>query len=282
VDGRLLRTVGWLVLLSAAYPLARAWWANRQTTLLQAVSWAAAAWALWLWALFPATVGAASVLAPYLALSVTGCAGVAVLGAQRPRVGAWNFVVLGLLAVMLLPLVESLVMGSDLLLTAPRAVFLVGMLAVCILINYLPTRLAPAALLLGAGCAVQVAALSDPAVFRDRADAAAVAGCLLVGLAPWAAYERIVRRPRPVAEFDRLWLDFRDRFGLFWAQRLRDQFNRAAAHAGWPAYLRWRGLRLQPGARLPAPAVQAAMLDALRGLMKRFGPAGIAGPPPPG
>jgi hypothetical protein len=110
----------------------------------------------------------------------------------------------------------------------------------------------------------------------------AFAGCLLVGLAPWAAYERIVRQPRPPAEFDRLWLDFRDRYGLFWAQRLRDQFNRAAANAGWPAYLRWRGLRLRPGSALPAPAVQTEMLGALRALMKRFGPAGIAGPAPPG
>jgi hypothetical protein len=38
----------------------------------------------------------------YLALCLTGCVGVAVLGARRPGVGAWDFVLLGLLAVLLL------------------------------------------------------------------------------------------------------------------------------------------------------------------------------------
>jgi hypothetical protein len=60
-------------------------------------------------------------------------------------------------------------------------------------------------------------------------------------------------------------LDFRNRFGGLWALRVRDQFNRAAANAGWPVALRWGGLR-SVGYDDDAP------LKGLRALLKRFGP----------
>ena len=69
-----------------------------------------------------------------------------------------------------------------------------------------------------------------------------------------------------------MWLDFRDRFGFVWGQRLRDQFNRAAANAGWPVYLRWRGLRLRAGTELPPDDLQTRIVDTLRAMLKRFGP----------
>src|SRR5262245_49299879 len=94
-----------LALLTAAYPLGRAGLANRRTTLRQATLWAACAGASW--ALLSATaaleLGPEAAFARHLALCLTGCAGVAVLGARRPGVGPWNGVVCGLLAVLLLP-----------------------------------------------------------------------------------------------------------------------------------------------------------------------------------
>src|SRR5205823_3045479 len=83
----------------------------------------------------------------YLALCLTGAAGVAVLGARRPHAGAWNLVVLGLLAIMLLPLGEHLVVGTPPL-DGLRAFFLAATLTVGIL-NYVPTAVAIPALLLG-------------------------------------------------------------------------------------------------------------------------------------
>src|SRR5207248_7519218 len=96
--------------LAGSVPLARAWKANRGTTLLHALAWSWVAWLAW------AAAAAADVLTSpdiadlcrYVALSFTACAGVAVLGARRPGVAAWNFVVAGLLAIMLLPLAENL------------------------------------------------------------------------------------------------------------------------------------------------------------------------------
>lgn len=261
-----------LIYLTGLYPLLRAWQANRNTTLFQTIHWTAAAWAAW-----GLTIGAeplgwsseAACLARYLALCLTACAGVAVLGARRPGVGPWNFVLLGLLAVMLLPLAEGLIARGAMHLEGPRTVFLAGTLAVIVL-NYVPTRLGLAALLLGLGGGGQILLLRDgpevPALLQKWEPI----GNLLLAFAPWAGLERLARRPQPASEFDRIWLDFRDRFGLVWGQRLREQFNNAASHAGWLVVLRWQGLRILPGAELPAEAEQVAMIDALRALMKRF------------
>src|SRR5205085_1522448 len=136
-----------LILLTAAYPLARAWLRHRRTSLAHALAWAAFAWLAWLGVLSAVAFGGGeAVTGRYLALCLTGCAGVAVLGARRPGVAAWNFVVLGLLVVLLLPLAEGF---GRLHLSWPRLLFLAGTLAVGFL-NYLPTRLGPAALLMAA------------------------------------------------------------------------------------------------------------------------------------
>src|SRR5689334_9462732 len=140
-----------LVLLAGGYPLVRAWYANRYTTLRPTLGWATAAWAAWLtvvwgvWGKFEPTLGR------YLALSLTGCAGVAVLGARRPGVGAWNFVVVGLLAVLLRPLWEGL---GELHLGEAHLAFLAATV-VLPLVNYLPTRPGPAAAALAAGAVTE-------------------------------------------------------------------------------------------------------------------------------
>jgi hypothetical protein len=264
-----METFSGVLFLSGAYPLWRAWRANRHTSLLQAVNWAVVAWAAWGLVLLAVPLRQAPAGGPisYLALCLTGCAGVAVLGARRPGVGAWNFVVVALLAVMLLPLAESMVVGRSLQ-TGSRLVLLGCTLAVGV-INYLPTRLGPAALFLAAGCAAEALTLAT----SDTRDGKlmVLTGRVLIALAPWVAFTAMRLRPPPVSEFDRLWLDFRDRFGLFWGQRVREQFNHSAAHAGWPLYLRWRSLKWTAGPSLPEAATQEAPVAVFRALLKRFG-----------
>lgn len=260
----------WLVLLTGAYPLWRAWRACAASTLRPALVWAVAAWLAWAAALTAAALAPARdpLTLRYLALGLTACALVAVLGARRPIVRAWNFVLLGLLAVLLLPLAEGL---GTLRLNWPSWLFLAGTLAVGLL-NYLPTRLGPAVLVLGGGCAVALADVLPAASGGQSGRQLLPVAWLLVALAPWVAYAVMGRRPAARAEFDALWLGFRDRFGLVWGQRLREQFNRAAEHAGWPVVLRWGGLRLRPGAAMPGTEAQAEMVATLRAMLKRFGP----------
>jgi hypothetical protein len=240
--------------------------------LLQTINWAFAAWAAWCWLLVADYWPAAEPgLAGYVALCLTGCAGVAVLGARRPVVTAWNFVVLGLLVVLLLPLFESRLAGQEMKWDLLRTLFLVGTLGVAV-VNYLATRLAPAALLLAVAAGGDMTELARASTGGPSPEPLGVLGRLALVLAPWLAYVLHRGRRSVPSEFDRLWFDFRDRFGLVWGQRLREQFNRAAANAGWPVYLRWQGLRILPGSPRPDAETQKEILLVLRALLKRFGP----------
>jgi hypothetical protein len=231
--------------------------------LRQAVIWAACAWAAW------AAAAAARAAWPkeplflwqYLPLCFTAGAGVAVLGARRPGVRAWSFVVLGLMAVLLLPALGGVELRPRLDL-AP-ALFLSATLAVALL-NYLPTPLGWAAAVVGGACAGELAVLAGWLPAGDW-EAALLA---VLAAAPWAGLAA-ARRRAAASEFDRTWRAFRDRYGLVWGLRVCDQFNRAAAHAGWPVVLRWSGLR--PTAPGPAPDLRSPTAG-LHALLKRFGP----------
>lgn len=236
------------VVVSAVLPLAAALSANRATALFHATAWAILAWAGWLLA----TVTSLDAFG-YLALVLTGCAGVAVFGARRPGVAAWNFVVAGLLVVLALPLLEAAALGTPVRPGTMRTVFLASLVGTTV-INYLPTRLALGAAALAVGCWAEFDRLFE----RGGAD---VTGWC-VGLAPWLSWLGLkLGRPR-ASPTDRLWRTFRDRFGLVWGQRLREQFNRAAANAGFVAELRWTGVN---------PADSPAAYETLAALMKRFG-----------
>jgi len=255
-----------LILASGAYPLAIAWRANRATTLHYVLVWACGAWVTWVLAFFLADYYSdnAARLARYVALCLTSCTAVAVLGARKPGVSAWNFVVLAQLAVLLLPLAEGL---GDVRLDPLRQIFLSGTLMVGFL-NYLPTRLA-AALVCGAiGCGVEVALLHTAPAGGPLLERVATFSRCLLAASPWIALVAVRALPLPPEQIDRLWIGFRDRFGLVWGQRVREQFNRAAVHANWPVVLHWGGLR---ASGIIDEAQRGAMAAALRALLKRFG-----------
>jgi hypothetical protein len=200
----------------------------------------------------------------FLALCLTGGAGVAVLGARRPYVDAWNYVVLGLLSVMLLPLVESIVLTKDL--NDPIRIFFMGATIAVGVLNYVPTRAAPAALLLGAGCTGEMLILFAPG-WLPR-EVLWVTRFALV-FSPWVAALCWWHPREGRGMVDRIWLDFRDRFGLLWGQRVREQFNHAAGHEGWPVELTWRGLRVtQPGVEMSM--LEADMARTLQAVLQRF------------
>ena len=70
----------------------------------------------------------AKTAAGYVALALTGCVAVAVLGARRPGAAAWNLVVGGLLVVLLLPLAEGALIGTPIHLGTFRTTFLAAVL----------------------------------------------------------------------------------------------------------------------------------------------------------
>jgi len=260
-----------ILLLSSAYPFVVAWRANRATTLRSAIIWAASAGLAWGGALFITDLSPGSIALSlrYLALCLTGCAAVAVLGARRPGVIAWNFVVLAQLGVLLLPIAEGL---GELRLNPLRLIFLGGTLAIGAL-NYMPTRLAAAVVALGLACGIELALLQQAENAGQGLERAAGVSRCLLAISPWLAFRGVKSGRRPTSTFDQIWLGFRDSFGLVWSQRVRDQFNLAAENAGWPVVLRWRGLRVLQGMDSLAETTREEIIAALRALLKRFGPA---------
>ncbi len=259
-----------LFMLTGFFPLGFAVRTGRHSPLVFAAAWATLAWATWsLLALeiMPAADLHRLFWLRYLALCLTCSAGMAVLGARKPGAAAWNAVVVGLLAVLLLPLAEGLLIGNQSLVWL-RLMFLAGAL-VLVFLNYLPTCFALAAFIFALAISTESMRLVWPADFDDFPVPEA-ASLLALALAPWVAFVTWQTRPRPPSEFDRLWRNFRNCFGLVWAARLRDQFNRAAANARWPVHLYWQGLHVRRGESLPSGEVQDQIVETLQALLKRF------------
>ena len=257
------------VFLAGTPVFARLWIDNRQTSLSHAVVWALLAWIAWIFTLPLEPIGSEPGVFIYLALALTGCAGIAVLGARRPGLTMWNAVVAGLLLVELLPVAESLAKQREFQVDVPRLIILAGACFIA-LINYLPTRAFAGVLSLAIGCGCEWFRLKNAHEGAQRQlDALGRAA-----LAATPAAIMLVRSGWPIRskhEFDRLWLTFRDRFGVVWGQRLREQFNQSAKHAKWDVALSWLGLRTIPGEARPQLDQMAAMQDTLGALMKRFG-----------
>jgi hypothetical protein len=194
----------------------------------------------------------------------------AVLGARRPGVAAWNFVIIGLLVVLLLSLAEADVRGIPLRLDSVRAVFMVILLGTTV-VNYLPTRLGGGAVLLGVGAMREL----QPFLSETGPTALNFGGlpwtAWSIGLAPTAAWLGTLVGGSTTDGAVKLWTSFRDRFGLVWGLRLREQFNRAAANAELPIELGWAGMRSTakvPGRMSDSPSAAREILAAL---MQRFG-----------
>lgn len=209
----------------------------------------------------------------YLTAVSTMCPLMAVLGAKRPQDRGWQFVVVTLAAVLAFPCLVALSFRSD----TPLRLDAIWQWCLAILLgmgllNNLPTRYGPSALLAVAGQVLllwgQLPLLDDvlPGLASHTGGRLAGIGMLTAAAAAWSW--EWPRPQRPAAGIDRLWLDFRDGFGAVWALRVLGRFNASAEMYGWQVELQWRGLSGDP----PSAEVEAAMRKALSGLLRRFVP----------
>jgi hypothetical protein len=254
------RLFGIAAILSLAYPLIRCWRRQRRASLRHAVLWFAAAWLGWFMAFLIPSFELPPAPWRYLALCLTAGALVAVLGARQPGMGAWNFVVAGLLAILSLPLVEQPWSSPQWRLDEPRTLFLAGILAVGI-VNYLPTRWVLVAAAGGLWAGTELWHL----VQAPEAGPSIVMAILFAALV-WSACDR---KPEAAGEFDALWLAFRDSYGLVWGLRVEEQFNHAAQHARLPVRLKWNGMVTLTDAAIDEHVRQEA-LRTLEAVLKRF------------
>ncbi|WP_425613891.1 hypothetical protein NA78x_003735 [Anatilimnocola sp. NA78] len=211
----------------------------------------------------------------FVAACGTLCPLVALIGAKRPQHAAWSFVVLSLWGVLALPAAEVIFLqpGQKLEINAFRSWFLAALL-LAELINFVATRYWLAASLFVIGQSIW---LSDylPLFARERwfGEYQEVVGLLVVASSLVIAW-LVSRQARAFANpYDRLWFDFRDAFGLFWALRLSERVNDAATQAGWNFDLGWSGFRTKDTFESlgDLPAETARPLEhSLQGLLRRF------------
>jgi hypothetical protein len=273
---------GWVLagLATAWWPLGRAWRGSEGTALRLAVVWGGLALAL---GMVAQGVGCREALATgrpgaghwcYLAMLSGLAALISVLNARRPGSGAWALLMGLLVLVFLIPWLEGsgpLAAGGGrarLRLETPWTVFFL-VLVVAGVTNYVPTRYGLAAVWLALGFAAEYAALtrrSWPLSWRGAVWSLAP---WTLAVALWSAEAAWSWTPAAPPGLERLWLWFRDHWGVVWALRVRERFNRAAEAAGWPMRLGWEGLELaEPGAGArDAPAEALALL---KSLLRRF------------
>jgi hypothetical protein len=273
-------------LTTAFVPLTTAWRGARGTALRPAVIWGCVAVALGvaaqgLGALEPLEAGRpiAGHLT-YLSELATLAALTSVLNARTPGSGAWAILMLLLVLVFLIPWLELplLLRNSSglarLRLDAPWSLFY-GLLVLAGVTNYLPTRYGPAAVCLAAGFVLEYLGLArhDWSLTRRARIWSAVAWTLAAAI--WIAESRSRSRGRAAVRskgLEATWLWFRDAWGVVWALRVQERFNRAASSARWPVRLSWFGVvpvESVSESSAPPESLESAIAT-LSGLLRRF------------
>ena len=248
-----LRFSGSFGLLITLSLLIRSRAALKGTTLTAAWSWSIAAilfWTgVWIFDVLFSTVqpGLADRLWYVVAVLIV-CPPIVVLGSRRPTTRVWPwFVILPLFVVLLLPVVSTWRGGltpGPLELETP---VLIGMGLVLIMGagNYVGTRFTIPALLYCVAVVLLVVPLSaavadvfpQARVLREWATLSLSLAALFAGWRRKATVRTPYRDSKRLAQCDRLWLDFRDLFGIVWARRIQDRINAAAVKEQWPARL---------------------------------------------
>jgi hypothetical protein len=201
---------------------------------------------------------------------------ISVLGARQPGGGAWAILMALLVVVLLIPWLEESgrlrrVGGvASARLESPWTIFY-GLLALTGVTNFLPTRFGLAALCVGIGLIGEylglVGAIRSPAALATLWTSVAWFLGLGSRIAAWCASRPLAGRN----DLERLWLWFRDHWGVVWALRIEDRFNRTAEQARWPARLNWFGLvSVSPAGPRALPDLPEQAQTTLRNLIRRF------------
>lgn len=278
--------------------LVRSAWRLRGTTLMAPLLWGVVATVVVsgveLAALASVNDGVPAWLEParFIAAVCALCPAIALLGAKRPQSRAWQFIVLTLLGILAQPAIVGLALhyGEPVTLHAARRWFLAALLLIGV-VNYLPTRNAIAGVAI---CCAQIMLLwgwlpgtTEHALSGDGRVCTAL---LLATLSCMVALASLIRRRAGLSPWDRLWIDFRNAYGIVWSLRVEERLNASLEAAGETMRLGWNGFEnaAQPaeagvktsGAPLaPAPSsvvtteadrANLAAQSALIALMRRF------------
>jgi hypothetical protein len=182
----------------------------------------------------------------YAAVASTFCPIMAVLGSKRPQNRGWQWIVVSLWIVLLVPAGQSLAApsGQRLELSSIWRGMLIALMAMELL-NYLPTRFALLAVLATVG---QALLLAPYLLSHETRELAVGSGLLLILIAGLSALLSVRRRGKkasqscqsgPLWHLEQRWFAFRDGWGAFWGLRILQRVNQTAELSGWPVRLHW-------------------------------------------
>lgn len=270
-----------VVVASAALPWREAWRGADGTALRPALIWGALALAVsfcaQLFALTEPLSGGRPVAGrlTYVFVLAILAALVSVLNARTPGERVWAGLMVMLVVVFMIPWLEEAgrirrAAGVVLVhLDAPWTIFY-GLLVLVGVTNYLPTRFGLAALCVGLALGLEYLGLT-------RADWPFARRAVVWEWVAWASAGAVwiarlsAGRGGAATGFNGLWFWFRDHWGVVWALRNQERFNRTAELANWPVRLTWYGLATvddtADGRELPVPPEAE---PAFRGLLRRF------------
>ena len=199
------------------------------------------------------------------------CPTMALLGAKRPQDRAWQFIVFSLWAIISLPSFEWLLFGGVQEMHPARFWFLAILIGAGAL-NGTATRFWLSSWLLGAA----QLALVLPYFFNTAtwiSDSRGPQLALVAMVLAWGLQAAgLPRGGGARSGLDRVWLDFRDQFGVVWSLRVAERINSAAAMVGWPVTLGWQGFRATDESLVGALEMPAPVEESFRALLRRFVP----------
>lgn len=270
-----------LVLISSFLPIGIAYRAASGTALQGAIVWTVLAITLAMISQVMALTEPVSTGRPitgqwaYLATLASFAAAISILNARRPGSGAWAILMGILVLVFLIPWLEGGGLaradrGWDRLrLSAPWTIFY-GLLFIAGVTNFLPTRYCGATLIFGAGLAAMFVGLT-------RTDFSRGARGMIWEFVPWSLGASIWlgwlsgRRTHSNSSLERLWIWFRDHWGVVWGLRVMERFNRTAELTDWPIRLAWHGVTKADGMTPAMPSdIPESAVETLSALLRRF------------
>jgi hypothetical protein len=275
----------WLAvaLATAAWPCWEAWRATRGTALRPAVVWAALAIAAaiaaqvvgWVEPIDGGRPGAGRLtyLSTLAALAALG----SVLNARAPGGRVWAGLMAIMVLVFLIPWLEGpwrmrRAGGLTLLhLDAPWTIFYIFLVIVGVT-NYLPTRFGAAAAMLAVGLVLEYLGVTRDDWPASRRAAFWAWSSWSLAAAAWLAHRGGRRASAAGTRLERIWFWFRDFWGVVWALRMLERFNRTAELKGWAVRLGWFGLEPTGGSAAGGAVVEDPPEGeaAFRGLIRRF------------
>ena len=204
----------------------------------------------------------------YFAATSSFCPLMAVLGAKRPQDKGWQWIVVSLWIVLILPVGQTFIWRGGTLEVGPFRQWFMVILMLVGLANYALTRFGFAALVLTAGQACLLLP-QLPLVGREWSSSWELGLLLIVasvGIVFWQT------RLAPHREnWNRVWIDFRNAYGLVWGLRVMERINATAKLCNWESELGWFGFdKLDASTRAEADADAEELERTVQTVLRRF------------